>query len=75
LKDNEIIEVLKNESDEFKKYETEHRGLDETLTELKKKKRPTTDEEYEIKRMQKQKLHFKDMMAMMVSQYKSQNKN
>ena len=75
MKDSEIMEVLRKESEEFKKYEAEHRGLDETLTELKKKKRPTTDEEYEIKRMQKQKLHFKDMMAMMVSQYKSQNRN
>jgi uncharacterized protein YdcH (DUF465 family) len=75
LKDSEIIEILRSESEEFKKYEVGHRELDQSLSELQKKKRPTTDEEYEMKKMQKQKLYYKDMMALMVSQYKSQHKN
>jgi uncharacterized protein YdcH (DUF465 family) len=75
LKDSEIMEVLRKESEEFKKYEVGHRELDATLVELKKKKRPNPDEEFEIKKMQKRKLHYKDMMAMLVTQYKSQNKN
>ncbi len=75
LKDNDAIEALRNESDEFKRYETGHRELDLSLAELQKKKRPTTDEEYEMKMIQKRKLHYKDMMALMVGQYKSQQKN
>lgn len=75
MKESEIIEILRSESKEFKKYEVGHRKLDQTLTELKKKKCPTTDEEIEMKKMQKQKLQHKDMMAQMVSQYRKDHRN
>ncbi|MBI4844310.1 MAG: DUF465 domain-containing protein [Nitrospirae bacterium] len=72
MKDTEIAEILKNQSEEFRKYETGHRELKESLNEFQKKKYLTADEEIEKKKMQKQKLHYKDRMAEMIRQYKLQ---
>lgn len=70
MKESEIINSLRSESAEFVKYENEHRELDLLLDELQKKKHLTTEEEIDKKKMQKQKLHYKDQMAQLISQYK-----
>ncbi len=74
LKDNEIVEILRKENEEFKRLEEEHRRLEETLSQIDKKKFLTADEEIERKKIQKQKLRNKDLMADMVRQYKQRIK-
>ncbi len=70
MREEEIIEILKRENEEFKKLYEEHRQLDSILDEMNKKPYLTPDEEIEKKRMQKEKLQKKDKMAEMVRQYK-----
>jgi len=70
LKDHEIAEILRKESEEFRKLEEEHRRLDETLARIDKKRFLTTDEEIERKKIQKQKLRNKDLMAEMIRRYR-----
>jgi hypothetical protein len=71
MKETEIINLLRNQSEEFRKLEEEHRKLDQTLEEINKKKYLTTEEEIEKKKIQKQKLQYKDRMAAMIRQYKN----
>jgi len=66
----EIIDNLRNENDEFRKLEDEHRRLEITLADIDKKKYLTAEEEMERKNIQKQKLQFKDKMAELVKGYK-----
>lgn len=66
----EIINILRNESEEFRKLEQEHKMLEETLDEISKKKYLTTEEELQKKQIQKQKLQFKDRMAQLVREHK-----
>ena len=73
MKEREIIEVLKRENEEFKKLSQEHRKLDTKLTKIDSRRYLTPDEEIERKRMQKEKLLKKDMMAAMVREYKKNN--
>ncbi|RJQ50423.1 MAG: DUF465 domain-containing protein [Nitrospiraceae bacterium] len=75
MKDTEIINVLRNESEEFRRIEEEHRKLDKILDEMSKKRYMTSEEELEKKKIQKQKLHFKDRMAELVRQYSKQSTN
>lgn len=70
MKENEIIELLKRESEEFKKLSEEHRSLDMLLAKIDSKRYLTPDEEIERKRIQKQKLLKKDRMAELVREYK-----
>ena len=72
MKETEIIGILRNESEEYKKLEEDHRRLDQILDELTKKKYLTTDEVIEKKKLQKQKLQFKDRMAQLVRSYNKQ---
>ena len=67
MKDTEVISILRNESDEYKKLEEEHKRLELTLDEITKKKHLTSEEEVEKKQIQKQKLQFKDRMAQLVA--------
>ncbi len=69
MKETEIISILKSENEEYKKLEVEHRKLDHTLDEMTKKKYLTTEEVVEKKKIQKQKLQFKDRMAQLVRSY------
>lgn len=69
MKEGEIIDILRNENEEFKKLEEEHKKLDQYLDEIKKKKYLTADEEIEKKKIQKQKLHYKDRMAQLIREY------
>lgn len=74
MKEEEIIEILKRENEEFRKLYEEHRHLDSLLDEMNKKAYLTPEEEIEKKRMQKEKLYKKDKMAEMIRQYKAQLK-
>jgi len=70
LKEQEIVELLKKENEEFRKLSEEHRTLDTVLAEIDSKRYLTQEEELERKKLQKQKLLKKDRMAELVRQYK-----
>lgn len=70
MKETEIINILRSENEVFRKIEEEHRKLDKTLDEMTKKRYLTTEEELEKKKLQKQKLHYKDQMAQLIRQYR-----
>ncbi len=73
MKENEIIELLKKENEEFRKLSEEHRNLDMLLADIDSKRYLTPDEEMERKKIQKQKLLKKDKMAEMVREYKKRH--
>jgi len=70
LKEQEIIERLKKENEEFRKILEEHHGLDATLSEIDRKVYLTPEEELERKKLQKQKLAKKDRMAEFIRDFK-----
>lgn len=70
MKDQEISEKLAEENEEFKQLSEEHSELDRKLTELSEKRYLTPEEQMEKKRIKKNKLRRKDMMAGMIKQYK-----
>jgi len=70
LKEQEIIEKLLRENEDFKKVSEEHHQLDGLLTEIDKKVYLTPEEEIERKKLQKQKLHKKDLLAEMIREYR-----
>ena len=69
MKDEEIMRILRMENEEYKKLEEEHRKLDLSLDEMLKKKYLTPDEEVDKKKIQKQKLQYKDRMAQIIREY------
>jgi uncharacterized protein YdcH (DUF465 family) len=69
MKEAEIINILRSENEVFRKFEEEHRKLDKTLDEMCRKKYLTSEEEVEKKKLQKQKLHYKDQMAHLIREY------
>jgi uncharacterized protein YdcH (DUF465 family) len=70
LKEQEIIESLKKENEEFKKLLEEHHDLDVTLAEIDKKVYLTPEEEIERKKLQKLKLAKKDKMAEFIRDFR-----
>lgn len=70
MTDEQIVEVLKRENEEYKKLSLEHKELKTILDELNKKHYLTPEEEFEKKRMQKEKLQKKDRMAELIRDYK-----
>lgn len=70
MKENDIVELLKKESEEFRKLSEEHRNLDVLLSEIDNKRYLTAEEEFERKNIQKQKLLKKDRMAELVREYR-----
>ena len=70
MKENDIVEALKKQNEEFKKISEEHRNLDELLAEMDSKHYLSPEEELERKRMQKLKLVRKDRMAELMREYK-----
>ncbi len=70
MKEQEIVEFLKNENEEFRKLSEEHRNLDEFLVEIDSRRYLTPEEEIERKNIQKQKLLRKDRMAELIRKYK-----
>jgi uncharacterized protein YdcH (DUF465 family) len=69
LKEQEVVENLKKENEEFKKLMDEHHGLENLLAEIDKKMHLTAEEEIERKRIQKQKLLKKDRMAELIRDF------
>ena len=69
MRESEIVEVLKQRNEEFRKLTEEHRSLDSLLSEIDSKHYLTADEEIERRRLQKQKLLKKDRMAALVREY------
>lgn len=70
MKEEEVVELLKKENEEFKKLAEEHKELDVILSEMDRKVYLTTEEEIERKKLQKLKLNKKDRMAEIVRDYK-----
>jgi uncharacterized protein YdcH (DUF465 family) len=70
LKEQEIIEHLKKESEEFRGLFDAHHDLDKTLSEIDRKIYLTPEEEIERKKLQKQKLAKKDRMAEIIRDFK-----
>ncbi len=75
MKEEEIVEVLKRENAEFKKLTEEHRGLEELLAKIDSKRFLTPEEEFERKKIQKQKLLKKDKMAALIRNFKKSKTN
>jgi uncharacterized protein YdcH (DUF465 family) len=75
MTDEEIVEALKKDNENFKKLYQEHRELNALLDDLNKKHYLTPEEEFEKKRMQKEKLARKDRIAELVRDYKKNHNN
>ena len=73
MKEQAITEKLLRENEEFRKVSEEHHKLDEVLAEMDKKVYLTPEEEIERKKLQKQKLLKKDMLAEMIRLFKKAN--
>ena len=71
MRDEEIIETLKRDNEEFRKLYQEHRELDSVLSEMDKKHFLTSEEEMEIHRLKKEKLSKKDRIAELIKHYKN----
>jgi len=71
MSEEEIIETLKKDNEEFRRLYQEHRQLDSMLSELNKKHYLTPDEEFEVLRMKKEKLSKKDKIAELIKHFKS----
>jgi uncharacterized protein YdcH (DUF465 family) len=70
LKEQEVVESLKKESEEFRKLLEEHHSLQGILVEIDRKVYLTPEEEVERKKMQKLKLAKKDRMAELIRDYR-----
>ncbi len=75
MKEEEIVEILKRENEEFRRLAEEHRSLDNMLIEMDRKPYLTPDEEIERKRIQKLKLNKKDRMAELIREYRKSHSN
>ena len=73
MKEQEIAEKLLKENEEFRKVSEEHHKLDDILAEMDRKVYLTPEEEIERKKLQKQKLLKKDLLAEMIRQFKKTN--
>lgn len=70
MKEQEVVDHLKKENEEFRKLFEEHHSLEGILAEIDKKLHLTPEEEIERKRMQKLKLAKKDKMAEFIRVFK-----
>ncbi len=70
MSEEEIIETLKKDNEEFRRLYQEHRQLDSILSELNKKHYLTPEEELEVLRMKKEKLSKKDKIAELIKHFK-----
>jgi uncharacterized protein YdcH (DUF465 family) len=69
-KEEELIERLMRENEEFLKAKQTHSQLAKQLEELEKKPFLTPQDEVEIKILKKKKLAFKDQMEKILIQYR-----
>jgi uncharacterized protein YdcH (DUF465 family) len=70
--DEDLIERVKGENEEFRTLYLEHHDLEQKLTELTRSKYLTPEQEVEKRRLQKIKLSGKDRMAKILKQYEKQ---
>ena len=70
VKEEVLVEKLRVENSEFKKWEQEHRQLENTLTSFETHRYLTTEEKVERKRIQKLKLAAKDRMMEIIRRSK-----
>jgi hypothetical protein len=75
MKDEEIAEVLRKDSEEYRKLEEERKDLKALLAEIDRKLHLTADEEIERKKLQKLKLTKKDRMAELIRDYRKGHTN
>ena len=73
MKEQEIVESLKKENEEFRKLIEDHHTLEGILEEIDRKVYLTPEEEVERKKIQKQKLLKKDRMAELIRDFKKGN--
>lgn len=69
-KEEELIERLMRENEEFSKVKQAHAQLAKQLEELEKKSFLTSQDEMEIKIIKKKKLALKDQMEKILVQYR-----
>lgn len=62
MSEEEIIEKLLEDDEEFQKIFAEHRELDDVVASLEEKEALSEEDEVEIKRLKKIKLSLKDRM-------------
>ncbi len=75
MREEEIVELLKKESEEFRKLTEDHKNLEELLAKIDSKRFLSPEEEFERKKIQKQKLLKKDRMAALIREYKKGRTN
>jgi uncharacterized protein YdcH (DUF465 family) len=64
---------LMQTSEEFRELARRHQSLDEKVAQLENDPLTTAEDEIEEHRLKKIKLHLKDQMESMLSQYKTQH--
>jgi len=70
LKEEELIQKLMNESEEFRKAKQTHSELARQLEEMENRLHLTPQDEIEIKILKKKKLAYKDQMEKILMQYR-----
>lgn len=71
MEEQNIIEMLRNENDEFIQLEEDHKKLEDELSTLETKYYLTPEEQMKIKAIKKKKLSRKDRMAELIREYKN----
>ncbi len=70
VKEDELIEKLMNENEEFRKAKQTHAELAKKLDEMENKPYLTPQDEVEIKVLKKKKLAYKDQMEKILLQHR-----
>ena len=70
VKEDELIEKLMNENEEFRKAKQTHAELAKKLDEMENKPYLTPQDEVEIKVLKKKKLAYKDQMEKVLLQHR-----
>ena len=70
VKEDELIEKLMNENEEFRKAKQTHAELAKKLDEMENKPYLTPQDEVEIKILKKKKLAYKDQMEKVLLQHR-----
>ena len=73
MQTGDIQRILSSDDPEFRQWVEEHHQCEHRLVQLTAKKEITTDEELEEKTLKKRKLHLKDLMAVRIRTYETQN--
>ena len=70
MSEEDIIEKLLEDDEEFKKIYSEHRELDDVVRSLEEKENASEEDEVEVKRLKKIKLSLKDRMEAKIKGFK-----